>query len=237
MEVSLQLWSVRDEVEKSMRDTLKMVKEHGYAGVEYAGFGGLTTEEMKAELDKNGLYSIGSHTGMDLFETALRENLEYNQKIGSKYMIIPWAKYDSKEDVQKVIDLLNASSAVAKEYGLKVGYHNHNQEFEKFDGKYVLDMIAEGTNDDVVLEVDVFWVAKAGEDPYRYLEKLGKKVELVHCKQIDDKGENVTIPEGIIDFKKIAAAAKYAKYFVVEQEGDVEKVSASKANAEFMNSL
>ena len=72
MEVSVQLWSVRDEVEKSMRDTLKMVKEHGYAGVEYAGFGDLTAEEMKAELKKNGLYSIGSHTGMDLFETALR---------------------------------------------------------------------------------------------------------------------------------------------------------------------
>lgn len=237
MEVSLQLWSIRDEVQKGMPAALQMVAEHGYAGVEYAGFGDLTAEEMKAELEKNGLYSIGSHTGMDLFETALRENLEYNQKIGSKYMIIPHAGYETKEDVQKVIDLLNDAGKVAAEYGLKVGYHNHAHEFEKFDGKYILDMIGEGTNENVVLEVDVFWVAKAGEDPYKYLEKWGKKVELVHCKQIDAQGENSTIPDGIIDFKKVAAAAPYAKYFIVEQEGDVEKVSASKANAAFMNAL
>lgn len=238
MEASIQMWSVRDSVEKKgMRETLKMVGQHGYDGVEFAGFGDLTPDEMKAELDKNNLYSVGSHTGVDLFKTALRENLEYNQKIGSKYMIIPGAKLDSKADVEDLIRLLNESAQVAKEYGLKVGYHNHSKEFEKIDGKYILDMIAEGTSDDVILEVDVFWVAYAGEDPYSYVEKLGKRVELVHMKQIDAQKENVILSAGDIDFKKVVASAKYAKYFVVEQEGDVDKEYASRENAAFMKTL
>lgn len=238
MDVSIQLWSVQDIIAKNgMQSTLSMVSEHGYKGVEFAGFGDLAPEEMKAELDKNNLYSIGSHTGPDLFRNALRENLEYNQKIGSKYMIIPWSEFKSKEDVDAVIQLLNESAVVAKEYGIKVGYHNHAQEFEKIDGKYILDMIAEGTSDDVILEVDVFWVSYAGEDPYEYLKKMGKKVELVHMKQIDDNKENVILSEGNIDFKKIAESAPYAKYFIVEQEGEVEKESASRLNAEFANSL
>ncbi len=238
MESSIQMWSVREAVKNSgMRETLKMVSAHGYNGVEFAGFGDLSPEEMKAELDKNNLYSVGSHTGLDLFKTALRKNLEYNQKIGSKYMIIPGAKLESKEDVEDLIQLLNKSAEIAKEYGLKVGYHNHSKEFEKFDGKYILDMIAEGTNDDVILEVDVFWVAYAGEDPCRYLEKMGKKVELVHMKQIDDNKENVILSAGNIDFKKVVDSAKFAKYFVVEQEGTVDKEYASKENAAFMKTL
>lgn len=87
MEFSLQLWSVENVVkDKGMADTLKMVKTHGYSGVEFAGFADMTAEDMKAELDKNNLYAVGSHTSMDLFKHSLRENLEYHQKIGAEYM-------------------------------------------------------------------------------------------------------------------------------------------------------
>ncbi len=238
MEASMQMWSVRDCVEKNgMAKTLEMVAKDGFSGVEFAGFGGLSPAEMKAELDKNGLYSVGSHTGYDLFQTALRENLEYNQKIGSKYMICPGAKLDTKEEAEALIQLLNEAAVIAKDYGLKVGYHNHSKEFKKIDGKYILDMIAEGTTDDVVMEIDVFWVAHAGEDPYAYVEKMGKRAELIHMKQIDDNKENVILSEGNIDFQKIRDTAKYAKYFVVEQEGDVDPIFASRKNGAFIQTL
>lgn len=237
MDFSLQLWSIKNETAKDFKNALKLTSDWGYSGVEFAGFGDLSAEEMKAELEKNNLYSIGSHTAKDLFETALEENLQYNKTIGSKYMIIPHAAYKSKEDVLKVADLLNKSSKIAKKYGITVGYHNHKDEFEKIDGKYILDILAEETNDDVILELDVFWVAKACENPYEYITKHGKKVRLIHIKQIDDKGENCICPEGNIDFKKIIETAKYAEYFIVEQEGDADENQAGKANIDYLKTL
>ena len=237
MDFSIQLWSLRSEYLHDFKSGLKFVGECGYNGVEFAGFGDLSAEEMKTELDKNNLYSIGSHTSKDLFENALRENLEYNKKIGSKYMIIPHASYETREDVDKVVAILNESAKVAKEYGITVGYHNHANEFEKIDGKYILDILAEETSDDVILEVDVFWVAKGGECPYEYLKKLGKKAELIHLKQIDENGDNSTWPKGILDINKIKESAPYAKYFVVEQEGSADPKPSAIENADFLKSL
>lgn len=239
MEFSLQLWSVENVVkDKGMADTLKMVKEHGYSGVEFAGFADMTAEDMQAELDKNNLYAVGSHTDMKLFKNSLRENLEYHKKIGAEYMIIPWCDYSNgMESVQGLIDLLNDSSVIAKEYGIKVGFHTHEPEFRKIDGKYIIDIIADGINDDVVLELDVYWIAFAGEDPYEYIEKLGKKVELIHMKQLGKDNSNVLLADGVIDFKKVVECAKYSKYFIVEQ-GDIEdQEDASLKNAEFLKKI
>lgn len=237
MDFSLQLWSLREETSKDFKGALNFVGECGYSGVEFAGFGDLTADEMKAELDKNNLYSIGSHTSKDLFENALRENLEYNKKIGSKYMILPYAEFKTADDVRNTAKLLNDAAKVAKEYGITIGYHNHAQEFEKIDGKYILDMLAEETNDDVILEVDVYWVAKGGECPYDYLKKLGKKAELIHLKQIDENGDNSTWPKGILDVNRIKESAPYAKYFVVEQEGTADPKPSAIENADFLKSL
>ena len=99
------------------------------------------------------------------------------------------------------------------------------------------DELAELTDDDVVLEIDVYWVAYAGLNPYEYVKKHEKRAELIHMKQIADDKTNVLLSEGNIDFIKIKETAKYAKYFIVEQEGDVDQAYASCENAKFAKSL
>ncbi len=79
-------------------------------------------------------------------------------------------------------------------------------------------MLAEKTRDNVVLELDVFWIAYAGLDPIEYIKKWGKRVELIHIKQMDQNKANVDAADGIIDMKKIKEAAVYANYFVLEHE-------------------
>lgn len=238
MKASIQLWSLNRLIPQiGLKSALKMVAEHGYSGVEFAGYDGIAAEEMAGELKKNGLYSVGSHTGFSLFQDALEENLEYNKIIGSEYMILPSAPTSNSEEVKKVIDVLNTAAVKAKEYGIKVGYHNHDHEFVKIGGKYALDMIFEETSDDVVMEIDLFWVAYAGEDPYEYIRKFGKKAELLHFKQIGENKENPRLPEGIIDFKKAADIAKYAKHFIVEQEDESDQSESSKINMEFLKNL
>lgn len=238
MKASIQLWSLNRVIpEIGLKEALKLVAEHGYSGVEFAGFGGIPAEEMAEELKKNGLYSVGSHTAFDLFCNALEENLAYNQTIGSEYMIIPGAVTKTKEDVEKLVSVLNHAAEAAQEYGIKVGYHNHDYEFIKIDDRYVLDWIAEGTREDVVMELDVFWAAFAGENPYEYIKKLGKKAELVHFKQIASDKKNVRLPEGEIDFAKLMQDAKYVRHFIVEQEDESDQIESSRINMEYLKKL
>lgn len=238
MKAGLQVWSLNGVLDDDIKKKLALAAESGFDGVEFAGFGGLSAEEMKAELEKNSLRAFGSHSGIEIFRDSLNEELEYLRTIGAKYMIIPWATYENgMQDVDDVATLLNSASETAKKYGIKVGYHNHSQEFKKIDDKYILDLLIEKTTDDVVFEVDVFWVTYAGVDPYEYVKAKGKRIELIHMKQIDEKKENVMLPDGLIDFARICESAKYAKEFVVEQEGSVDKITACRVNGEFVSKM
>ncbi|MBE7031173.1 MAG: sugar phosphate isomerase/epimerase [Ruminococcaceae bacterium] len=238
MDIALQLWSVHKLAQNDFCGTVQAVAEHGWNGVEFAGFGDLTSEEMADLLSQNGLYAVGAHCDMAIFEESLVETLSYLKKVGARYMIIPAAPCDTIEDVQKIVSVLNFAAPIAKQYGIKVGYHNHASEFKKLDEKYILDIIAEQTADDVVIELDVFWVKYAGVDPYEYIQKLGKKVELVHLKQIaKDEKSDALLSDGILDMRDIVQTAKYATHFIVEQEGDFPELESSKKNAEYVREI
>ena len=218
MEISLQLWSVNEETKKDFTGAVKRVGEIGFSGVEFAGYGGLTAGEQAQLLQESGLYSVGTHSGLQVFEENFEAELSYNKEIGSKYIICPWAKMDTMEEIDHVAEVLNKAADRASKEGIKVGYHNHAHEFVKLGDKFAMDLLAEKTNEDVVLELDVFWVAYAGVDPAEYIKKWGKRVELIHIKQIDSEKKNVDAADGIIDMKKIKEAAQYAAYFILEHE-------------------
>jgi sugar phosphate isomerase/epimerase len=218
MEISLQLYSIHGETEKDFVKSIETVGKIGYQGVEFAGYGGLSAGEVKELLLKNHLYSVGSHCGLDFFGKNFKETLAFNKAIGSKYIICPWAKTDTMEDVERLVSTLNAAAELAAKENIKVGYHNHNHELNKIDGKFPLDLIAEKTNENVIIELDIFWAAYAGVDPVEYIKKLGKKAELLHLKQINAAKENVDMADGILDMKLVKKTAHYAKYFILEHE-------------------
>ena len=218
MDVSLQLYSIKDETKKDFQAAVQRVGRIGYKGVEFAGYGGLSAEEMSALLKASGLYAVGSHVGLPAFEGAFEQELAFNKAVGSEYIICPYAKTDTREEVDRLVQLLNDAAGKAAGEHIKIGYHNHAHEFVKIDGQYPLDIIAENTAENVILEVDIFWAAYAGVDPIEYIRKWGKKVELIHIKQIDANKANVDIPDGILDIGKVKAAAVYAKYFILEHE-------------------
>ncbi len=218
MEISLQLYSIHGETQADFAGSVKRVGEIGFNGVEFAGYGGFTAGEQTQLLKESGLYSVGTHTGLHVFEENFEVELEYSKQIGSKYIICPYAKLDTMEEVEYLAEVLNKASEKAAGTGIKVGYHNHAHEFVKIGDKYALDLLAEKTADHVVLELDVFWVAYAGVDPVEYIKKWGKRVELIHIKQMNDAKQNVDVADGVLDMKKIKEAAIYANYFVLEHE-------------------
>lgn len=218
MEISIQLYSVHTETEKDFKTAVARTADIGFQGVEFAGYGGLSAEEMGAFLKEKNLYSVGAHVGVERFKNNFLEELAYHKAIGSKYIICPYAGMETVEEVKELAEVLNNAAKLAEGSGIKVGYHNHAHEFRKLDGKYALDLLAELTREDVILELDVFWAAYANVEPVSYIEKSGKKIELIHMKQINKAKENVDMPEGSIDMKAVQEAAKFAAYFVLEHE-------------------
>ena len=220
--IALQLYTVREETEKDFLGTLEKVAELGYQGVEFAGFGDLEASELKAQLDRLGLKAVGSHTPIDFLRNSLDEVIAYNLKIQNKHIVVPYAEYKSKADFLKMAEELKEIGTVLQEKGLKLLYHNHDQEFEEFDGEYGLDLIYDNIDSDLLqVELDTFWVKKAGIDPVKYLSKYSQRTPLVHLKDMDaETGVFAELGEGMMDIAMIIEQAEKGttEWLIVEQD-------------------
>lgn len=221
--VAIQLYSVRDAMEKDFAGTLKKIAGLGYKGVEFAGFGGFPAVQMKELLGELGLIPVGSHTSMASLQGNLDEIIEYNLTIGNKYIICPFNKYESKDDYISAAKFYDECGKKIRAFGLELLYHNHDFEFTKYDGEYGLDIIFKNVKpENVGAELDLGWIFYTGIDPAAFLKNFKKRCPLVHIKDFMSIGEKTftEIGNGLVDVKGIAAAAVEAgvEWLIVEQD-------------------
>ncbi len=224
--VALQLYTVRDELAKDFKGTVRQVAEMGYAGVEFAGTGGLSASEMRDLLSETGLQPAGSHIPLDAFEKGLDEVISYNLDIGNGYVGVPYLPNDlhNPQGFRKLAAFLNKIGPTIKDAGLALYYHNHAFEFEVNDGVRGIDILLQETDPDLVkLECDVYWVYYAGQDPASLIRANAGRFPLIHLKDMTGAGDERTfaeVGEGVIDFEPIFAAseAQGAEWYIVEQD-------------------
>ena len=230
MGIGLQLYTVRDEMAKDFTGTLRKVAEMGYEGVEFAGYGGLSAEELKALLDELNLKAFASHVGYHLLKENLEREIAYLKTIGAKYAVVPYLAEEDRNTEEKWQQIFADLTAFGKEmnkHGIVLAYHNHNFEFEnKIGGKYVFDVMYEKVPADLLkLEIDAGWVGYVNEDPVAYVRKYSGRVPLVHLKDFR-KGkpgepiDTVELGAGDLQLKDIIAAASDAgtEWLIVEQD-------------------
>ena len=187
LKVGIQLYSLRAELEKDMDSTLKRVSEMGYECVEFAGFYGKTADEIKGLLDKYGLEAVSMHQSLDpyLSENA-DEFIKFVKTLGIKYSAVPWmdkAVFHDKEKYPEFVENMKKAGKLLADNGIALYYHNHDFEFEKEDGEYVLDRLYNDVSADLLkVELDLCWVKYGGEDPVKYINKYGNRSKIVHCK-------------------------------------------------------
>lgn len=258
--VGLQLYSVRDAMEKDMDATLKAVKETGYDYVEFAGYFGKTAEEVKALLDKYELKAISVHQATDLFEKEGKAAVDYLNTIGVEYSAIPW--YDKNElynNWDETVKKFAEVSKLLKAGEIQLMYHNHDFEFVKIDGEYVLDKLYRTLDAETLMpEIDTCWVHYAGVDPSEYVRKYAGRIKVLHlkdfvCKKlgggpvyalIDEDGNEIKnaskedngfkftpVGSGIQNWNEILTAADEAgvEYVIVEQDDSYETCSLEAA--------
>ncbi len=191
--IGLQLYSVRNEMEKDFAGTLKRVAEMGYDGVEFAGLFGHSASEIKALLEKNGLAAVSAHVPLAEMLEDMDKVIATYKEIGCKYIAIPYVeeKYrPGRPDYGETLATIAQLGKKCSENGIVLMYHNHDFEFVKVDGKYGLDIMYETVPAEYLqTELDTCWVNVGGEDPAKYIEKYSGRTPVVHLKDFVMKGK------------------------------------------------
>jgi sugar phosphate isomerase/epimerase len=237
--VGLQLYSLRDQLPKDVKGGIAKVAAAGYKEVEpfgYSkdhGFWGLDAKAFSSLLKEHGLTTPSAHFGMDEYFVQGKTNdlesyIEAANITGMQYVIIPSVNEEvlkSADQFKKAAEKMNKAAEICKRSGLKLGYHNHNFEWKPVDGTTFYDVLLKNTDPALVhMEMDIFWVVRAGQDPVKIFEQHPGRYALCHIKDRDKTNTNINteIGKGSINFKAILSDANIKlsglKHFIVEQE-------------------
>ena len=196
--IGLQLYTVRDAMQKDAAGTLAKVASIGFNSVEnatYTGtqlFYGMDAKTYAKLLKDNGLINPSGHYRWGLDEkggvmkgTMLHEwdkAVDDAAAVGLKYMVCAWLSPDERgglDQYKKLAAACNAAGETCKKAGIQLCYHNHDFEFEKEDGKYKWDvLLAEADKDLVKMELDLYWVTKAGMDPVALFNQSSRPLSI-----------------------------------------------------------
>ena len=215
----IQLYSVRDAMEKDVRQTLLEISKMGYASVEFAGFFDHTAKEIKEYLDEAGLVCSGTHSSFeDLRPESINETIAYHKEIGNPYFIVPGADLSTLEKIEDFAAVMNYAEPILKKEGIRLGYHNHSHEFAVMPwGSTIHSEIERRTTVD--FEIDIYWAFHAGIDPVATIDRLKDRIKVIHIKDGLKNGEGLPLGMGEAPLKSVIDyAKKNGIYMVVESE-------------------
>jgi len=211
--VSVQLYSVRQQIAEDLEGTLERLASLGFEQVEPYGAFVVGSDAYAAALANTGLTAPSAHAGvLDLSDPS--PAFEAANAIGVTTIIDPAHRTDdwqSIDGIARIAERINRTAELAREYGLTFGYHNHWWELEaRPNGTPALELLAPRLDDRVVLEVDTYWVEVGGVDVVDLLGRLGDRVRFLHVKDGDksrDTKAQLPAGEGEMDIPAVLAAA------------------------------
>lgn len=234
--IGIQLYSVRDDIVKDPAAVLEALARMGYREVEAYGFEqdklfGLSYAEFGNVLAANGLSMPSVHNGISLDDydpqtrqvsDAVKKRVDAAAAMGLRYVVCPWMREADRERIAQTVELYQAMAACCQRAGVRFAYHNHNFEFESHgpDNRPLMEwIIRESDPAQMALEMDIYWVSFAGQNPLDWIRQYPGRWELCHAKDMAAGGEHPTVEvgDGVIDFKSIfqqSASAGFQYYFV-----------------------
>lgn len=232
--IALQLYTLRNEIQKDIAGTLKKLADIGFTTVETAFWPErVSVQQASKFLRDAGLTVSSAHIELPIGD---KKNvfLETAEALGCKKMI--WhgwpedKRYSSLEGTKELIAVYNEAGHFAKSNGLQFGLHNHWWEYRnKIGDRYVYELLLESVEPDIFFEIDTYWVKVAGHDPATIVKKFGKRAPFLHIKDgpakwndslpQDNPDPMTAIGKGSQNFPAIAKAANgNTEWMVVEMD-------------------
>ncbi len=253
--IGLELYTVRNECDKDLEGTLKQVAAAGYKEVEMYSFYGRKASEIRRMLDANGLVCPSAHYETPAIRSRWEREIEFGKELGLQYMICAFLHPDERkslDDYRRLAGLFNRTGEQCRKAGLQFAYHNHNFEFREFGGVVAYDELLKSTDAAAVqLELDCYWLTRAGRNPQDYFHKYPGRFPLLHIKDrksgyapstVMDEGPGpfTEVGRGSIDWAAIFRAAPKGgvKHYFVEQDFcDRSPLESIRISFDYLNNL
>ncbi len=253
--IGLQLYTLRDQLEKDAPGTIQQLAAIGYKDVEIYSLYGKTPAEFGRMLKDNGITASSGHYLLPAVKSEWSARIEDAKTLGLQYMVIailPEEERKSLDDYKQLAELFNKAGEATQQAGIQFCYHNHNFEFRKFGDTMPYDYLLKTLDPKLVaFEMDCFWVTHAGQDPVAYFKKHPGRFPLLHIKDMKDKpaptqeldakmGLFAPVGSGSIDWKRIFAAAKVGgmeHYYVEQDYCEVPPLEAVKMSYQYLDGL
>jgi sugar phosphate isomerase/epimerase len=225
-QISLQLYTVREETAHDMPGTLRRISEIGYPAVEFAGFGDLSSQDLATITGDLGLRASGAHVPLDSWETDPETVVADMHTIDCAHAILPMAPPQYRGDeaaVAMLAENLNRWGELCRQEGVTFSYHNHDFEFAPLGESTMWDVLVRETDPEIVgLELDLYWIKYGGADPETVLRDVGNRVSLVHLKDMapDDTRSDLPVGEGTMPWQELiqTADAIGTQWYIAEQD-------------------
>jgi sugar phosphate isomerase/epimerase len=253
--VGLQLYTVRDQLQKDVPGTIKKVAAIGYKELEIYDLYGMSPAQFTKVLKDNGLTAVSGHYMLKDEKTHWEKSVAQAQELGLKYMVHAILEPEDRksfDDYKRLVELFNKVAEQTHKAGIQFCYHNHDFEFKKYGGITAYDYLFKQLDSKLVqFEMDCFWVTHAGQDPVALMKQHPGRFPLLHIKDLKAgipsstefdarMGLFTEVGKGTIDWKRIFAAAPQGgmKHFFVEQDYcEIPPLESIKISYEYLHKL
>lgn len=233
--IGLQAYTFRGSWPNGIEATLDTIKSLGITEMEGGPIKGMSTEELRKQLDKRGIKMVSIGADYKALSESTEETIKNAKILGASYVMVAWIPHKNPFDLEtakKAVEDFNKAGKSLKENGIILTYHNHGYEFVPYEDGTLFDYIVKNTNPEYVsFEMDILWTAFPGQDPAALLTKYGSRWKLMHLKDLRKGVEgnlsggtpttnDVALGTGSINIPAVLKAAKKAgvKHYFIEDE-------------------
>ncbi|MBC2593190.1 sugar phosphate isomerase/epimerase [Ruficoccus amylovorans] len=236
---AVQMYTVREHTltAADLSQTLKKISDIGYTAVQVSCVGAMNGDAPEVDaktarrmLDDNGLKCIATHRAWESLADNLQAEIDFHHTLGCDYIAlggVPAAYGDTVEGYRRFIAESRSVVDGLKAAGIQFGLHNHSKELFRpvKGGPSLLDIMIDDTAQDVMLELDLYWLDNAGTNCERILERCHGRVPVIHLKDKEvseptNETRMAPIGEGNLDWDHIIPACEAAgvRWYAVEQD-------------------
>ncbi|WP_438447633.1 sugar phosphate isomerase/epimerase family protein [Gorillibacterium sp. sgz5001074] len=223
-----QLYTVRNyaKTPEELDRTLRQIKEMGYTTVQASALWHLPVAEVASIARSHGLQIVLTHMSYDRFTKDFDALVADHHTLGCQLAGLGGLppEFRNAEGYAAFAKQFREIADELGRNGLKFSYHNHQFEFQRYNGKTGLEILMEATNPETFLfTLDTYWVQVGGGSPAAWIRKLKNRIDAIHLKDlaiIDSQPIMAEIMEGNLEWAEILPAAKEAgvKWYLIERD-------------------
>ena len=161
----------------TLLEKFQTIKALGFTGVELLPVDlDNDVEDIKKWLDETGLEVVSVHA------EPTEEIVKKMAALGGKAVIWAGTPFCNKEEAIEVAHLLDEMAEMAEPYGVKIGYHNHSQEFFMDEGKFLLEHVLDNSTK-CYFQLDCGWAQNGGCYPPSFIRRYKNRFVSIHVKE------------------------------------------------------